>query len=1239
MKEILVTSSALILALLALRQVFRNQISRRAQYALWLLVLARLLIPVSLPAADFSLLTATEPVSQAVMRRLEYQTVYRQPLDSLPPEESSESPAPSAQPGGNGASSGEAAVSSALEESYHPLVIVERMVSAAALLTSLWYTGMVLMGLWLLMTNLRFWHNIRKARRPYAVEGCRYPVYLVESGLPSPCLFGLIHPAIYLTPASLETTERLRHVIAHESAHARHFDPLWALLRSICLVVWWFNPLVWAAAAASRADGELACDEAALASLGPAERVPYGRTLLALIPVEKGPADPLLSATTMTAGKRRLKDRITRIAENRQTRSAALMAVLALAAIACAVTFTGAKGGTAEATPLTGEELAYFNEEFFNQDGGNCIPNQFLNFLFSSPEEVDVFALFFNGTGMTDRVTAEEWQRLEGSVGQRSDQFWSCRKISAADMDAILLTYTGLTAADMDPQTLESFIYLPEYDAYYFFRPLEEEPSWTTVQFSAGEREGDTVRLYCQDFSFGGYSTRCVTLAEQPYGSWRFVSHLLSERPAIPTVYPAWEPVMTIPLTDLEPLAPTPLPVTRHSGDQTGENLLTGVYDDTYILYQSTDGHLYAAVENQIVSDETGIVTWDVGCFFTFPEGTALADVSVTSYYDLLGHDGMVFSYDGVISPNRFSTINDYYYLDDQGQPVLLARACGTASMIDLDGDGTDELCAASSGTAQVFFQRDGRIYEADITALLSETWPEADYREFDFWDASRRNLSLWASVPLDNEADVSGTAFRWVYFDGEHLLIYKDTTTYTNHVADGIDAPEAVLSAARDRVQEELNWWQTHTGSQTYVNGVWEDVGTPAQWDDWRITSLELTDQAPAYPELGVKVYSYCYEFHTATPALVTTAGGMYMDEDGWVGGMNSDNLLVFHTMTSSGPTLLESSFPTDVGRSSDSPVFAACLARVLVENGLLAPSQVRAEDLYYMFSENQSTFLNLLGTFDDGEQTAALTTLTAYAASVAGTADGGLLDYGLQNLERNSSALTEAGRGAYQRLLAAAEDQSAVSADAVLASFRSNPGPFLGLLTHETEEAQTAALQIVASRYNSGTPAQRDQISDALHSLTQTQLRSADSTAIYDRLRALLVLPGPAERTAEDEAEILQAASERLDQWRSLPGVTDLEVTALAIDQAETERAVERYMASLYANTKGWSDDYVARLTMVRAEFTAELDGAAMDADTASLNWDPGANACLLALLPDRDTGTWKVLDSLSSSASPAA
>ena len=47
MKEILLTSSVLILALLALRRLFRRTISRRMQYTLWALVLVRLLVPLN----------------------------------------------------------------------------------------------------------------------------------------------------------------------------------------------------------------------------------------------------------------------------------------------------------------------------------------------------------------------------------------------------------------------------------------------------------------------------------------------------------------------------------------------------------------------------------------------------------------------------------------------------------------------------------------------------------------------------------------------------------------------------------------------------------------------------------------------------------------------------------------------------------------------------------------------------------------------------------------------------------------------------------------------------------------------------------------------------------------------------------------------------------------------------------------------------------------------------------------
>ena len=83
MREILLTSSVLILALLALRSLFRERSSRRVQYALWGLAGLRRLVPFSLPAAEHSLLTATTPVGQTVTARLNQPQFYI-PIDREP---------------------------------------------------------------------------------------------------------------------------------------------------------------------------------------------------------------------------------------------------------------------------------------------------------------------------------------------------------------------------------------------------------------------------------------------------------------------------------------------------------------------------------------------------------------------------------------------------------------------------------------------------------------------------------------------------------------------------------------------------------------------------------------------------------------------------------------------------------------------------------------------------------------------------------------------------------------------------------------------------------------------------------------------------------------------------------------------------------------------------------------------------------------------------------------------------
>ena len=155
MKEILLTSSALILALLALRRLFRKVLSRRAQYALWGLVLLRLLVPASLPAADFSLLTAAEPVVSG----LEGQALYLSPsrVTLTAPEgplgeysHQEDPPFVLAPPSEN----------SVYTYTNQRQVVHEveyaRQIVLGDLFRSVWYGGMAVMALWLLLSNLRF---------------------------------------------------------------------------------------------------------------------------------------------------------------------------------------------------------------------------------------------------------------------------------------------------------------------------------------------------------------------------------------------------------------------------------------------------------------------------------------------------------------------------------------------------------------------------------------------------------------------------------------------------------------------------------------------------------------------------------------------------------------------------------------------------------------------------------------------------------------------------------------------------------------------------------------------------------------------------------------------------------------------------------------------------------------------------------------------------------------------------
>lgn len=330
MIEWVVSSCILILAVIALRYLLRGKISLRLQYALWLLVLARLLIPVSFGSTDISVMSVVEkaPAVQAVESVREVDTIWQADNGSV-----------------QGLPAGAAADNAPLQIAPRTTSDDQfsRMSSALTLrkvLLPVWWCGAAVTLLVFLTANLCFAARLRKSRRSLAVESASLPVYVARERA-VPCLFGLFRPAVYVTPEAAEDDTLLRHTVAHETTHFRHGDHVWALLRTVCLALHWWNPLVWWAAKLSRQDGELACDEATIRALGEGERAAYGRTLIRMA-CGRG-ASPLLTATTMDGGKTSLHERIVLLAKKPRTAALAAIALVLAAALCVGCTFTGAK--------------------------------------------------------------------------------------------------------------------------------------------------------------------------------------------------------------------------------------------------------------------------------------------------------------------------------------------------------------------------------------------------------------------------------------------------------------------------------------------------------------------------------------------------------------------------------------------------------------------------------------------------------------------------------------------------------------------------------------------------------------------------------------------------------------------------------------------------------------------------------------------------------------------------------
>ena len=346
----------MILIIIALRGLLKGKISLRLQYALWALVLVRLLMPFSIAESAVSvsnLVSDRERETNAAVE--EYQesldAAWEQFLQAgeIPPAQEVERQTQQMlydrtyeKIEQEYAKTGEVVLEVQIqEEAQQRVEAISRSVTVMEVIPYLWVGGMVLVAATLLVSNLHFARKLRRNRIPLQIPDFMLPVYRTDC-VATPCLFGIWKPAVYLTEEAAEDSQLRAHVIAHELSHYQQRDSIWSVLRCVCLVLHWYNPLVWWAAILSKRDAELACDERTIRTLGEEQRAEYGRTLINMTCVQRDPKALMLTATTMQGTKKALKERIRLIAKKPKAALYTIVACVIVAAIAVGCTFTGA---------------------------------------------------------------------------------------------------------------------------------------------------------------------------------------------------------------------------------------------------------------------------------------------------------------------------------------------------------------------------------------------------------------------------------------------------------------------------------------------------------------------------------------------------------------------------------------------------------------------------------------------------------------------------------------------------------------------------------------------------------------------------------------------------------------------------------------------------------------------------------------------------------------------------------
>lgn len=310
------SGTTLILLLLLFRPLYQERLSKNWQYYIWLVVILRLLLPItpetSLMGTLFRSAEGNLPATTSAPLPRDHEQIS---IDNL-----TESGA-DAEGGQTNAAHGVIDESSISNDRIH-----DRTSTGRSLTGTFPFVLWLVIALLLVMRKVTIYQSFRK----YVDAGCR-PIEDLEllecfghimeahhikgsvdlganSLVSSPLLIGLFRPRIILPDANLAERD-LYYTVLHELTHYRRRDMLYKWLVQFILCLHWFNPCVYLMKNEINRLCELSCDERVIKALSETARKSYGDTLLNAAGTGGSYKDTLASVT-LHESKELLKGRL-----------------------------------------------------------------------------------------------------------------------------------------------------------------------------------------------------------------------------------------------------------------------------------------------------------------------------------------------------------------------------------------------------------------------------------------------------------------------------------------------------------------------------------------------------------------------------------------------------------------------------------------------------------------------------------------------------------------------------------------------------------------------------------------------------------------------------------------------------------------------------------------------------------------------------------------------------------------